>query len=270
MSTTARPLTSELRVLLGAFAALALVAGFLLFPLAEETDRFFSWTIAPPLTAAFLGAAYWAAFVLIGWTARRETWEEAVPTMVPVTTIAVLLLAATLAHLDKFDLDSLFGWFWLVVYCSLPVALAVLVRRQLAVPAGPRELVFTAVPGVLRAVLAVQALVMLGIGVALWVSPASADSIWPWLLTPLTARALGSFLIGFGAAAAFAVADNRLERFRGAAYAYAALGALELLAAAVFGGDFNGGEAWAFVAFAVSVLLVGVAGSAGTSGAQRR
>jgi hypothetical protein len=267
--TTARPLTGELRLVLAAFAGLALVAGFLLFPLAEETDRFFSWTIKPPLTAAFLGAAYWAAFVLLAWTARRRTWEEAVPTMVPVTTIAVLLLAATLAHLDKFDLDSLFGWFWLAVYCALPAALALLTWRQLAVPARPAGVVFTPVPGLLRAVLAAQALVMGGIGIALWVSPSSADTIWPWLLTPLTARAVGAFLIGFAAAAAFAVADNRLERFRGSAYAYAALGALELLAAAVFGGDFAGGEAWAFAAFAASVLLVGLAGSAGMSTAQR-
>jgi hypothetical protein len=268
--STARPLTPQLRLVLSAFAGLALVAGFLLFPLAEETDRFFSWTIAPPLTAAFLGASYWAAFVLIGWTARRPTWEEALPTMVPVTTIAVLLLAATLAHLDKFDLDSVFGWFWLVVYCSLPLLLSFVVWRQLAVPAQAREVAFTPVPGVLRAVLAAQALVMLAIGVVLWVSPSSADTIWPWPLTPLTARAVGSFLIGFGAAAAFAVKDNRLERFRGAAFAYAALGALELLAAAVFNGDFDDGEAWAFVAFAVSVLFVGLAGSAGVSGTQRR
>ena len=46
------------------------------------------------------------------------------PAIVPVTAIAVLLLAATLIHLDKFDLDSLFGWFWLVVYCSVPLVLA--------------------------------------------------------------------------------------------------------------------------------------------------
>ena len=267
--STPRPLTGELRVVLAAFAVLALTAGFLLFPLAEETDRFFSWTIKPPLTAAFLGAAYWAAFVLLGWTARRRTWEEAVPTMVPVTAIAVLLLAATLAHLDKFDLDSLFGWFWLVVYCALPALLGVLIWRQLAVPPEPRELTFTPVPGVLRAVLAAQAVAMLGLGIALWVSPSSADTIWPWLLTPLTARAVGSFLIGFGAAVAFAATDNRIERFRGSAYAYAALGALELLAAAVFSADFDDGEAWAFAAFAASVLLVGLAGSAGVTGAQR-
>jgi len=266
---TTRPLTPQLRALLAGFAGLALIAGFLLFPLAEETDRFFSWTIQPPLTAAFLGAAYWAAFILIGWSARRATWEEVVPALVPVTVIAVGLLAATLIHLDKFDLDSLFGWFWLAVYCIVPVALAVLVRQQLAVPPQPGAAATTPIPGLLRVTLAAQGLVMAAIGVVLWVSPSSADTVWPWLLTPLTGRAVGTFLIGFAAAAAFAAVDNRVERLRGAAYAYAALGALELLAALIFGEHFDDGEQGIYITFAASVMLVGLAGSALVRGAQR-
>ena len=255
--------------MLGVFAGLALIAGFLLFPLAEHTDKYFAWTIKVPLTAAFLGAAYWAAFVLIGWTARRSTWEEAMPAMVPVTVIAVLLLATTLIHVEQFDLDSLFGVFWLVVYSLVPPLLVVLAWRQATVPGQAAAVGYTPVPGVLRLVLALQAVVMLGIGIALWVSPTGADSIWAWPLTPLTARAVGSFLIGFGAAAAFAVIDNRLERFRGSAYAYAALGALELLAAAIFSSDFDDGEALPFVAFTASVLLVGLAGAFAARGTQR-
>ena len=266
---TARPLTPELRALLAAFAGLALIAGFLLFPLAEETDRFFSWTIQPPLTAAFLGAAYWAAFVLIAWSATRATWEEAVPALVPVTAIAVLLLTATLIHLDKFDLDSLFGWFWLVVYCTVPLALAYLIWRQLQVPREPGGPGATPIPELLRAALGIQAIVMGVIGIVLWVSPSSADTIWPWVLTPLTARAVGSFLIGFAAAAAFAALDNRVERLRGAAYAYATLGALELLAAAVFGEHFDDGESALWVAFAATVLAVGLAGSGTVRRAER-
>ena len=63
-----------------------------------------------------------------GARGRRGSWRA--PALVPVTTIAVLLLVATLVHLDKFDMDSIFGWFWLVVYCSVPPALAVLVWAQ--------------------------------------------------------------------------------------------------------------------------------------------
>jgi len=262
-------LTRELRATLMLFAGLALVAGFLLFPLAEETERFFSWTIQPPLTAAFMGAAYWAAFVLIGWTARAGTWEVARPTLVPVTAIAVLLLAATLLHLDKFDFDSIFGWFWLVVYCVVPPALAVLVWRQLRGRSEPGP-GGRAIPPPLRALLALQALVMGVIGAVMFIEPSTADDLWPWALTPLTARAVSAFLIGFAAAAAYAVAENRAERFAGAAYSYATLGALELLAAAVFSADFDGGaRTAAYVAFVAGVLVAGVAGSLTVRRAQR-
>ena len=263
------PLTRELRVLLSMFAGLALVAGFLLFPLAEETDRFFSWTIQPPLTAAFMGAAYWAAFVLIAWAARAATWELARPALVPVTTIAVLLLVATLVHLDKVDLDSIFGWFWLVAYCSVPPALAVLVWAQARRAAGSAPAAHP-VPAALRAARLLQAVVMGGLGAVMYVEPSTAGDLWPWALTPLTARAVSAFLIGFAAAAAYAAWDNRLEPFAGAAHAYAALGALELLAAAVFSGDFDGGARTVlYVGFTVTVLAVGAAGSLAVRRIQR-
>jgi hypothetical protein len=267
--TSGAPLTRELRAVLAVFAGLAAVAGFLLFPLAEETDRFFSWTIQPPLTAAFMGAAYWAALVLIGWAARGGTWEEARPALVPVTAIALLLLAATLIHLDKFDLDSIFGWFWLIVYCTVPPVLAVLVWRQVRNAPADRA-PGRPVPVPLRAALLAQAAVMGAIGVAMFAEPSTADDLWPWMLTPLTARAVSAFLIGFAAAAAYAAVENRLERFAGAAYAYTALGALELLAAAIFADDFDGGTRTVlYVGFAVTVLAVGAAGSLAIRRAQR-
>jgi hypothetical protein len=254
-------MTRELRAVLVLFTGLALVAGFLLFPLAKETDQYFSWTIQPPLTAAFMGAAYWAAFVLIGWTARAATWELARPTLVPVTTIAVLLLVATLLHLDKFDFDSIFGWFWLTVYCIVPPALATLVWAQIRRPSGGAP-VGRPIPAPLRVALALQAIVMGGIGAVMFVEPSTAEDVWPWMLTPLTARAVSAFLIGFAAAAMYAALDNRLERFAGAAYAYTALGALELLAAAIFAEDFDGGVRTAlYIAFVVTVLAVGAIGS---------
>ena len=118
--------------------------------------------------------------------------------------------------------------------------------------------------------LLVQAVVMGGLGAVMYVEPSTAGDLWPWALTPLTARAVSAFLIGFAAAAAYAAWDNRLEPFAGAAYAYAALGALELLAAAVFSGDFDGGAGTAlYVGFTVTVLAVGAAGSLAVRRVQR-
>jgi hypothetical protein len=240
-------------------ACLAAVAGFLLFPLAAETDRFFSWTIDPPLTAAFLGAAYWAALVLLAWAARQRDWATSRTAMPAVVTIAALLLVTTLIHLDKFDLDSLFGWFWLVVYCLVTPLLAWLIARQVRA-AGPVARGMNPLPGAVRGVLAIVGLCLLGYGVALYAAP--LDVAWPWTLTPLTGRAIASFLIGFGVAAGFAIWENDSARLRGAAAAFATLGVLELLAAAIFSDDLTASDAGvaAYVAFWVASLGLGLAG----------
>jgi hypothetical protein len=251
----------------GVAAALAAVAGFLLFPLAGETDRFFSWTIEPPLSAAFLGAAYWAALVLLAWAARQREWAFARTAMPPVATIAALLLVTTLIHLDKFDLDGLFGWFWLVVDCLVTPLLAWSIARQTRTT-GPVPRGLHPLPGPVRGVLAAIGLLLVGLGVALYAAPGEAPSLWPWDLTPLTARAIASFLIGFGVAAAFALWENDSERLRGPACAYTALAALELLALAVFSDDLTAGSAGvtAYVTFWFLSLALGVAGASLASG----
>jgi hypothetical protein len=243
-------------------ACLAAVAGFLLFPLASETDHLFSWTIDPPLTAAFLGSAYWAALVLLAWAAGQREWAVARTAMPAVATIAALLLATTLIHLDKFDLDSLFGWFWLVVYCLVTPLLAWLIARQVRA-AGPVARGLSPLPGAVRAALAVLAVCFAGFGVALYAAPTDVASAWPWALTPLTGRAIASFLIGFAVAGCFAIWENDAARLRGAAYAFATLAALELLATAIFSDDLtaSGAGVAAYVAFWAASFALGVAGA---------
>jgi hypothetical protein len=255
-------LTPGLRWFLGIAAALALIAGVLLFGLATETDRFFSWTIEPPLTAAFLGAAYWAAFALLAAAARETAWPPARAAIPPVFAIAVLLLVATLIHLDKFDMDSIFGWFWLTVYIGVTPLLVFLVIRQARQPAPePRRGGIPLTPPV-RLALALQGAVMLLLGAALFIAPADADALWPWTLTPLTARAIGAFLVGFGVGAAYGMLEDDLSLLRGAALAYASLGALELAAIALHGSDVtaDGPGVALYVAFCATVLATGVYG----------
>jgi hypothetical protein len=254
--------TTPIQRFYGVAAGLAAVAGFLLFPLASETEDYFSWTIEPPLSAAFMGAAYWAALVLFAWAAGQRSWATARTAMPAVVTIAALLLATTLIHLDKFDFDSIFGWFWLVVYSVVTPLLAWALVRQLraaeAVERGRDPL-----PAAVRVVLAVDVLVLAGFGLALFAAPADTASAWLWELTPLTARAIASFLIGFAVAAAFALWEDDVTRLRGPAMAFATLAALELLALAVYGDDLTATTAGAaaYVAFWLVSLALGVAGA---------
>jgi hypothetical protein len=256
-------LTRELRAILWLFAALAFAAGILLYVLSGNTDDTFSWTIEPALTAAFLGASYWAALVLFAWSVRADAWPNARAALLPALVIAILLLVATIVHFDRFHRD-LFGWFWLSAYIFVPPLLLFAGARQLAAVRGEAAPRTRPLPAMLRSALAVQAVAFAGVGVALFASPGSADSLWPWTLTPLTARAVGAFLVGFGAAAAQAVLENDVPRLAGSALAYATLGLLELVALLRYPDELDGSGARGvvYVGFAAAVLVTGLWGSA--------
>jgi hypothetical protein len=168
---------------------------------------------------------------------------------------------ATLIHLDRFHHD-LYGRFWLVVYVIVVPLLAYLIWAQPRGSEAPTPLALR-LPGWLRVALGLQAAVLLVFGVLLFAAPVGMHSIWPWPLTPLTGRAIGAFLCGFGVAAAFAVREDDLDRLHGSALAWGALGALELLAVAVYGDDLAASEPATalYVAFFASVLALGAYGA---------
>ena len=125
------PVTTPARRLLLAGTVLVLAAGLDLFILTEHTDEFFAWTIASPLTAAFLGAGYLAAACLDGMSARERLWAVARVPLPAVLVFTTTTFIVTLVHLDVFHMDSFFGWAWLVTYGLLPPSvLAVLVHQR--------------------------------------------------------------------------------------------------------------------------------------------
>ncbi len=91
-----------MRRLLLVASLLVLLVGIPLVLRPEETADYFAWTIQPPLTAAFLGSAYWASFLLEFEASRRRTWDHARVAVPAVFVFTVLTLVATLNNLEKF------------------------------------------------------------------------------------------------------------------------------------------------------------------------
>ena len=242
------------------FAVLALTAGFLLFVGAEDTDDWFSWTIQPPLTAAALGAFYWSAFALLLAGALAPSWRAARPVVYPVLVIATVLLVVTLIHLDRFDMDSVFGVFWLCAYIVAPpllVAGIVVERRREDPGVGGRVL-----PGILRTALTFQSAALVALAAVMLLAPDSAADFWPWALTPLTSRALGAFVLGVGLVAVLVARDDELIPFRGMAAAYTMLGAFQLLAVALHSSDLgdDGLATGIYIAFLAVIAASGLYG----------
>jgi hypothetical protein len=268
-----RPLLPATRLLLVAFSVLTLLAFGVLFLRSEATELSFAWTVEPPLTAAFLGAGYGAGCVLVLLALRERAWANARLPVVTILVFTLLTLLATLLHLDRFHfagpgpLARLAAWFWLTVYLAVPVALLALVplqERQAGADLARRR----PLPAWLAGTLAVQGAVLLALGAALYAAPGAAARLWPWPLTPLTARAVAAWLLAFGVAAVLALRERDLGRLRIAAVAYALFGMLQLLALARYPGEVRGDDPrlWIYLGLLLSVVAAGARGWWGAHG----
>lgn len=256
-----------MRLLLWIAGFLVLLAGSTLFLLTEKTETFFAWTIDLPLTAAFLGAGYWASVAFEWLAARERAWVYARISIPSVFVFTVLTLIATLIHLELFHLGSSFprgtqaiAWAWIAIYVTVPIAMAWLWITQSRAPGHDPERA-APLPAIFRTMLVLHALVMLPLGAYLFLSPEQAISLWPWPLTPLTGRAVGAWVFSIGVTAAHAAIENDFERIRVASFGYVGLGVLQLLALVRYLSvpDWSGLDAWLYVAVLLSMVVVGIA-----------
>jgi hypothetical protein len=260
-----------MRVLLAVFGLLTALAVGALYLLAERTDDYFAWTIQPALTAAFLGAGYAAGFVLVVLSLRDPVWAHSRVAVLTILVFVVLTTIATLVHIDRFHFMGEFAdsgliakaaaWFWLAVYVVVPVMMLVLLlpqERSRGIDPPPRD----PVPMWLRVALAAESVLLTLVGAALYVVPATSERLWPWTLTPLTARVVAAWLIAFGLATALAAFSGDLRRLRTAAIAYTIFGVMVIGAEIRFFStmDWDDPPTVTFALTSVAVVLTGAVG----------
>jgi len=263
-----RPLAPGMRRLLFVASVLVLLAGLQLFVFTGRTDHFFAFTIANPLAAAFLGAAYWASVAIEALAGRQALWANARIAVPAVLVFTVLTLTVTLTHLGQLHLGAGFATgtqivtvAWIAIYLLVPALMLILLAVQARTPGAepPRS---AGLPRWLYVVLAAQAIVLLGLGIALFAAPGQASPLWPWQLTPMMAQATGAWLISLGVAAGHALLERDACRLRPAAAGYILLAVLLAIALARYPHQFEWRSASAIVylIFLVTMLLAGAVG----------
>ncbi len=246
---------------------LSFIAGIQLFVLYKSTDVNFAWTIQSSLTAVTLGAFYWATMVVGILSARQKTWvaaRAAVPALIVFTTVS---LAATLLHFDKFHFASdnpvtlIAAWAWLFVYAFEPpffIAGFILQSRY----SGPDPARAQVLPTSFRVLLVLQGLFATFHAAALFFTPQWIIPLWPWALTPLTARALAAWLFAFGIIGLQAAWENDWPRIGIALQSYVLFGLAGLIAVRRAPGEMK----WSapgevnYMLYLLSLLAVGVLG----------
>jgi hypothetical protein len=272
-STAQRTAWPAMNTLLFVAGLLVFIAGFQLYVMTEHTNEFFAWTIAPPknlfLTAAFLGASYWASCVLELVAARQRSWTHARIAVPAVLLFTSLTFIVTLRHLNLFHLGPPLGqpaspvtialtYVWLIIYAAVPLLMGYLLFLQLQKKAVEAPRAFPA-PTALRVALGIQSAVMMLFGLILLFAPQLAPAVWPWKLTPLTSQVIGAWLVSLPIAGFQAVWENDLHRTRAATVSYIALGVFHLVAVARYPGDLDWTRpgAWLYLLFLASTLTVG-------------
>ncbi len=276
--TTIRPLAPGMQRMLLIASGLVFIVGIQLFLLPTATERFFAWTVNPPFTAAFMGAAYWSSCVLELMAAREKTWARARIAVPAVLIFTTLTFIATLIHIDRFHLDTNsfafytvgLTWVWIAVYAIVPLAMAVLLVRQFGQAGGdpPRQALL---PAWMRGLLVLQGAVMLLPGLILFFSPSMLIDTWPWTLTVVTGRVIGAWLIGLGIAALHMAWENSATRVYASLLSMITFVVLQAIALLRFPGDILWGtvQTWVYLIFLASLLLVGIAGVLQARGVSR-
>jgi hypothetical protein len=236
------------------FGLLSILAVFL-FP--EQTDINFAWPVKPAVMAATLGAFYLAASTVFVAALFVPTWERVRVVILPAAVFTAVELAVTFLHWDRFKLWTAPFNIWFASYVLPPPIFAALYwwqqRRALPVGAG----ITAPLPEWFRTLCAANGLALLIVFALILVAPGLLVAAGPWMITPLTARALSGWGICLGLLLLSMAAENDWPRVRLGTLMPITLGPALLLQWARFGAEVRWSNPWLIVLLADILLLGG-------------
>jgi hypothetical protein len=236
-------------------------ASALLYIWPDRTAQTFAWTIKPPMTAMMLAAAYMGGIVFFVQAARARLWHTVKVGFWPVIFFAGMLGIATILHWDRFNHSHISFYTWTALYFTTPVLVFLVWLRNRKEDPPRVEWQELLLPVLLRLILGVVGVLTLLVSLFLFLFPQTMISLWPWTLTPLTARVLGAMfalpgMVGLGIAL-----DPRWSAARIILQSQAFSILMILIAVARDWADLNPSTlaAWLFIGGLVGILVLIVA-----------
>jgi len=240
---------------LAAFIVPFLVVAFVvLYGFPHDTKRLFAWDIHPALTPMVLGAVYIGGAYFFVRAFQATEWHTVKVGFIPVTVFASLLGVATVLHWDRFIHTNLAFWLWAGLYFTTPFLVLGTWLRNRGVEPAPGTDELRLAPAA-RVVVGVTGALSLALGLFLFLRPTPAIDLWPWTLSPLTARVMGA-VFALGVAGLVIVADSRWSTARLMLQTEEVMVFLILLAAGISHGDLDGSRplTWVLGAGLLAVL----------------
>jgi hypothetical protein len=238
--------------LLWAFVVLYLMPG--------STARHWAWTIAPNMTSILMGAGYIAGAYFFIHSLLAKRWHHVSIAFPPVAAFVTAMAVATVLHWDRFDHTHPAFIAWAGIYAVTPfLVLGTWIRNQRTDPRTP-AVGDVLVPRAARWVMGFLGVVLLLGGLYFFLIPSVAIAIWPWRLSPLTARVVAGWFLMPSVYFLLAARERRWSALRLAFQGQILWILLLLIGAARFWSEFDQGRpmTWVFL-FGMAVLLAGAA-----------
>jgi hypothetical protein len=250
------PVSAMLRLWLVVEVGFGLAAILAVFLFPEQTDSNFAWPVKPPVMAALLGAFYLATAVMLVASLFQRWWERVRVIILPSAAFTTLELLVTLLHWDRFKVGTLPFTVWFASYILPPLVFAFLYwwQQRRSTPVGTG--VTAPLPSWVRRLCAVNGGILVAVFLLVLAVPDLLVPRGPWMLTPLTTRALCGWAVALGLLLLSIRAENDWRRARLATLMPITLGPALLLQLARFRGQVSWGHPGLLLLLA-DVLLVG-------------
>ena len=179
------PLT---RAIAGVVVLFLVTAFGILFFLPDQTGTLFAWSIKPHMSSMFFGSAYLGGAWILAQAAFGKNWHRVQAVFPAVTVFTIAMLIATLLHWERFSLGTIPFIAWLILYIVSPFlipALWMYNRRTDTYQPETSDVVVSITARLVTRFIGTLVLLCVTIG---FFYPTLFINIWPWTLTPLTAR----------------------------------------------------------------------------------
>jgi hypothetical protein len=235
-----------------------LLAFLILYIFPDSSGERFAWAIKPHMTALFIGSGYLGGAYMFVFAIFGKRWHRVKAAFPPVTTFTIAMLLATIIHWDRFELNHFPFQLWLALYILTPFIVPWLWIKNRVTDLGNPETDDLTVPAFAKWAFTGFGVIGIGMAVFMFVSPGSMIPIWPWTLSPLTARVLGGWFGLLGVGGLYIGQDSRWSSWRVPLQSITLWGVLILIGAFMNPADFTDGLVNPFTVgtAAVVVLLI--------------
>lgn len=170
-----------------------IVAFVMLYVFPDDTGRLFAWTISPRMIPLLMGAGYISGSYFFVRLVLGRTWHRFSRGFLPITAFTWFMGLATILHWDRFNHDHVSFYAWLALYTITPFLVPALWLYNRRADPHVLEPGDVAVPGVVRLVTGLIGAGVLLVAVLMFLFPEQAIDVWPWRLSPLTARVVAGW-----------------------------------------------------------------------------